>query len=330
MSARRLAHYGGLALVLLATLPDAWCQNDDAASAEPGASEPAPNLLANGGFEAVIGQAPRGWDLFLMPQEGAYGRADAEQAFEGGYAAVVHVPEPQPQHPVNNWSQNIVAPVAGKTLHLSGYIRTEQATEAAIWLQCWSVQPTRVIHAATTFDDHPMYGTREWNHVEMTVQVPPGTSFVTCRCVLRGTGTAWFDDLRVVIHEAANEEPPAAPAPATGATPAAETTRPAHHAPASDVLAARTASPPATPEFDAQAAQAAVLAATVQTNHALRQLLAEPAPGRASPEFEPLPWHSPGYPSLHPPSQAPDPLRWLNYPGGAPVFPLQWHQERRR
>lgn len=46
----------------------------------------------------------------------------------------------------------------------------------------------------------------------MDVEVPEGTDFVTLRCVLKGAGTAWFDDLAVTrVEEEKPKEADAAP-----------------------------------------------------------------------------------------------------------------------
>jgi hypothetical protein len=85
-----------------------------------------------------------------------------------------------------------------------------------------------VIDAHSTSTDMPVYGTQDWQEVSMTVDVPEGTDFVTIRCVLMGTGSAWFDDIAVTrVAEAAQPGPaakssddaaaPPAPAPAAPA-----------------------------------------------------------------------------------------------------------------
>jgi hypothetical protein len=109
----------------------------------------------------------------------------------------LHTPTPYDRDPVNNWSQNIIAEIAGQTLHLSGYIKVQEAKEGALWVQCWRRQPWGVLKAITTSTDAPIYGTKEWEQVEITLEVPQGTDFITVRCVLLGTGAAWFDDISI-------------------------------------------------------------------------------------------------------------------------------------
>ncbi len=165
----------------------------------------ADNLLANAGFEELSADRPVRWDRFVQPKPGATAML-TDQAHSGQYAVWLHTPTPYGKEPVNNWSQNILAELGGATLRVRGYIRVEDAKEAAIWLQSWRKKPWGVLGAESTSIDMPVYGTQDWQEVSMTVKVPDGTDFVTVRCVLLGTGSAWFDDLSVSRLEETGEE----------------------------------------------------------------------------------------------------------------------------
>ncbi len=156
------------------------------------------NLLANPGFEELVVDRPARWDLFVLPQDGAFGRLD-DTAHAGKHAVMLHTPLPYKKDPMNNWSQNIIAGLGGQRLQISGYIRVEEATEAALWVQCWRKRPWGVLRAVSTSEDAAIYGTRDWERVEATLDVPPGTAFLMLRCVLKGVGTAWFDDIEVTV-----------------------------------------------------------------------------------------------------------------------------------
>lgn len=163
------------------------------------------NLLANPGFESRSADQPDRWDFFVQPKPGAVARLD-NTAHTGEFSVWLHTPTPYEKEPVNNWSQNIIADFGGQTLQVSGFIRVAEAKEAALWLQCWRKSPWGVLAAASTSIDMPVYGTAEWQEVSMEVEVPEGTSFVTLRCVLLGTGSAWFDDISVSRLEPVAEE----------------------------------------------------------------------------------------------------------------------------
>ncbi len=155
-------------------------------------------LVVNPGFEELSGDLPVRWKVFVMPREGVVGKLD-RTALSGQYAIMLHTPLPYDKEPTNNWSQNIIADLGGKKLRLSGHIKTREATEAAIWVQCWRKRPLRLLKLVNTSADAPMYGTREWEEVTKEFTVPDNTDFLTVRCVLLGTGTAWFDDVDLVM-----------------------------------------------------------------------------------------------------------------------------------
>ena len=156
------------------------------------------NLLLNPGFEDGTGGQPENWSLFVMPKPGAEGRLDDQVFCEGKRAAMLRNTEAYPDEPANNWSQNIVKDLAEKTLIIGGLVKTENASGADIWLQCWRRKPWGVLHVARTGDASPVSESKDWTPVAMKVVVPKETDFVTLRCVLKGRGAAWFDDLRVL------------------------------------------------------------------------------------------------------------------------------------
>jgi len=155
------------------------------------------NLLVNPGFEAVIGNMPVRWDLFVMAQEGCYGEADENVHNEGRRSVKLHNETAYEKEPANNWSQSITTNLRNKELRVKGWIKTEAATEAALWLQCFQRSPLRILAFNSTGNPTPVYGDTDWTEVEMQVPVPNETDFVMLRCVLLGEGTAWFDGVSV-------------------------------------------------------------------------------------------------------------------------------------
>jgi hypothetical protein len=166
----------------------------------------ADNLLANGGFEQMEGAAPAQWSLFVAPMPGAEGRVDGEDPHDGAAGVMLHNPEAYGREPANNWSQNVIADLGGKRVRLTGAIRTRDATEAALWAQCCTRRPWRVLSFVTTSDTHPRYGSSDWEEVSVEFDVPDATDFIAVRCVIKGRGTAWFDSiaLREVTQENAS------------------------------------------------------------------------------------------------------------------------------
>jgi len=221
----------------------------------------AANLLSNPGFETAVAGRPAHWDLYLMPQDGALARLDSA-ARTGQYAVMLHVPMPYPEDPVNNWSQNVLGAVAGKSYRLSGYLKAQDAQDAALWVQCWRKQPLALLHTASTGHACPVYGTMDWSFAETLVNVPHGTDFLTVRCVMKGAGTVWFDDVTLRPAEA----PPAPATPPT--TPSAVPPSPAPMPPPEPPATVA----PAAPQPGAGAEESRQLR---ESNRALRRTLDE-------------------------------------------------------
>ncbi len=184
------------------------------------------NLLSNPSFEERTPDGrPRAWSSYVMPQPGAFADRDP-LAFGGSESIMLHTPEPYAQEPANNWSQVIVADLRGKSLEFSGYARTEAAGEAALWIQCFQQRPARVVAAQTSAINGALTGTSDWTRLTVSVDAPATTDFVVVRCILKGRGTAWFDELRLDVVatetpdldevtpvEASTDIPPPAPEP---------------------------------------------------------------------------------------------------------------------
>ena len=173
----------------------------------------AQNLVQNPGFEDQGAGGPLAWHLYVEPQPGSKGAPDDTTAHEGRWSVMLHNASAYAVEPANNWSQNILQPLARKTLHVSGSIKTEDATHAALWVQCFRKQPWTVLLQQSTSDVKPLSGTRDWTSVEMDVAVPGETDFVVLRCVLKGTGKAWFDDAQVAVKEELKTDTPVAERP---------------------------------------------------------------------------------------------------------------------
>lgn len=161
------------------------------------------SLLANSGFEHLdLNGEPMYWDHFVLEQTGA--RASVSDiAHSGGYSIMLYTPEPYDDEPFNNWSQNVTAKLAGKEVEISAHVKTDSVTEAAIWLQSWRRRPLRLIETATSSSETPIYGTHDWREVRFTATVPDTADVVVLRCVIRGTGSVWFDDVELRLKRGA-------------------------------------------------------------------------------------------------------------------------------
>lgn|GEM_PF-629049 len=159
------------------------------------------NLLRNPGFEDGDQGRPEGWAYFLAPADGAEAVWDETVHRSGKRSVMLHIGNPYDQEVYNNWYQHVGTLPAGKKLILSGYIRSKEVTDAALWLQCWGERSQELLRLVTTSVGYPICGTGDWTYVQTSVTPPPEMAFVTVRCVIAGTGTVWFDDIRLVAEQ---------------------------------------------------------------------------------------------------------------------------------
>jgi len=170
--------------------------------------------LSNTGFEDMHDSMPADWKVFVAPQPGATGELDSDHSFEGRNSIRLHIPTPYSVEPANNWSQPLPIESTGVRVRISAHIKTQDATEAAIWLQCFKRDPWMVLKQVTSSTDSPVYGTMNWTPVEFETLIPRGTDYAMIRCVLKGHGTAWFDNVTV---DMANSSPKKSATPANAA-----------------------------------------------------------------------------------------------------------------
>lgn len=172
--------------------------------------------LSNTGFEELDGAIPASWKVFVAPQPGATGEVVSEDPFDGRNCVQLHTPSPYNVEPANNWSQSVPLERTGVRVRVRGHIKTKNATEAAIWLQCFRRDPWMVLKQVSSSTESPVHNTTSWTPVEFEAIIPKATDFAMIRCVLKGHGTAWFDNVSVTpvdepeprpIETAARETP---------------------------------------------------------------------------------------------------------------------------
>ncbi|MCC6144243.1 MAG: hypothetical protein IT368_10600, partial [Candidatus Hydrogenedentes bacterium] len=142
----------------------------------------ADNLLGNPGFEETVNQRPAAWDVYLQDAAVSLARVDGA-AQSGAWSAMIQNALPYDQEPYNNWSQNVVQKLGGQRLRVAASVRTENVGGAALWVQCWQERPLRVLRIADTSEATPISGTHDWQALSLYFTPPPGTDFLTVRCV---------------------------------------------------------------------------------------------------------------------------------------------------
>jgi hypothetical protein len=232
------------------------------------------DLLTNTGFETLDGDLPSGWKVFVAPQPGATGHVVSTDPFDGSRCVQLHIPTPYAVEPANNWSQPLQLERGGVRVRVSGHIKTKDATEAAIWLQCFQRDPWVVLKQVSSSTDSPVYGTMNWTPVAFETLIPESTDFAMIRCVLKGHGSAWFDNVSVTPigdDEPADRETPiqtaAAEKPVEAPSPVPESISPREEKP--------VAAPGDNPALDARAKEEQLRESNEALVEQLRQLQAE-------------------------------------------------------
>ena len=142
-------------------------------------------------FESVINGMPADWENFgsaaymISPDSAVVknGRYSASIIQKGGadYKA---------------WSYKIPANYDGKSITLSGYIKTDSVTDgyAGLWMR---------LDPSIAFDNmssRGVKGTTEWTKYEITLKMDPDkTTAIVVGGLLVGKGKVWIDDLKVTI-----------------------------------------------------------------------------------------------------------------------------------
>ncbi|HEX8522855.1 MAG TPA: DNRLRE domain-containing protein [Tepidisphaeraceae bacterium] len=158
------------------------------------AADPAP-LLNNGGAEQGKKGEPSLWSAASVPADGLKLARDEQEKHSGSYSLMIENRHTYDQQVSNNWAQDINTPPTGKSLRLSGWIKTADADAANICLQCWDTTGEKLLAIAST---SVVKGDQDWTRLTTRpVAVPQATAVITVRAALTGKGKAWFDDIEV-------------------------------------------------------------------------------------------------------------------------------------
>src|SRR5207247_6627639 len=88
--------------------------------------------------------------------------------------------------------------VAGKTVHYTGYIKTEGITRgyAGLWFRA---NDASGIVAFDNMQDRGATGTTDWKQYVIELPVDASATSVVFGMLMPGDGKAWFDDLAIEI-----------------------------------------------------------------------------------------------------------------------------------
>jgi erythromycin esterase len=142
---------------------------------------------------------PIGW---IINPQGYQIALDSEQHFAGGFSLRsrwADAPMPASGRRFSNGAEIVpMSMVAGRRLHLTGYIRTEDITTgyAGFWMRVDG--PTGIISLDNMSSRGPT-GTTPWTRYELEMAVDSGATQAIFGFLHPGNGTAWFDSLTIEV-----------------------------------------------------------------------------------------------------------------------------------
>lgn len=162
------------------------------------------NLVVNPGIEETDDEhkdEPFYWFKAHVAAPGLEMRRVTEVARAGKAALLISNSHRYDEAVSNNWAQTVPYQLAGRTVRVSGWVRTENAEHVNICVQGWADLANMPSFGSTEV----IKGTQDWKRVQSKpVRLSPSVTMVTVRAALTGTGKAWFDEITL---ELADDEP---------------------------------------------------------------------------------------------------------------------------
>jgi hypothetical protein len=156
------------------------------------------NLLENPDFEDGSNGLPDCWDkgyyIYSAPAEFSWSMAEKHS---GSRSAMIR--NERDDGIVYSWLQTVVGDFEGKTLRISGWIKTKSIDSdgaSGISVQFWDEDSNQI---GDNIETKELTGTNVWQKYSATFEVPEGTTKLMIRNYLYGTGMIWFDDLVLEI-----------------------------------------------------------------------------------------------------------------------------------
>ncbi len=83
----------------------------------------------------------------------------------------------------------------GKRLRLSGYLRSRDATSAAMWMRIDGA--SQRVAGFDNMSDRPLQGTTDWKRCDIVLDVPESAKLIAFGFLLEGKGEVLADDFRL-------------------------------------------------------------------------------------------------------------------------------------
>lgn len=156
------------------------------------------NILLNSGFEIKIDDDPAYWYKAMIYADNLSMILDDSIYYNGSQSASISNTHVYDVNVSNNWAQTIKVVPVDRVIELSGLIKTIDAENVVMVIQCWD-DDNNMAGFATTQTQNNINGTNDWKMYNTSVLVPSNTENIIVRLALTGTGQVWFDDVTLVV-----------------------------------------------------------------------------------------------------------------------------------
>ena len=163
-----------------------------------GCVEQGENLLLNSGFEEGSNDIPTSWFKAIVPADNLTMLWDDTVVYNGSRSVGIINYHDYINDTCNNWAQEIEDLPIGRTIEISGWIKTINSEDVGMIIQCLD-EEYNFVGANSTETFNPINGTNDWNFYKSSVFVPLKTNKIIVRLFLCGTGEAWFDDVKLIV-----------------------------------------------------------------------------------------------------------------------------------
>jgi len=167
------------------------------------------NMLLNHGFEKGGAQGVSSWSTsaslsLFWADRGAKKAAFAwdDKIFFNGAHSVSITNAGGKEPGILSWRQNISTFPVGTRLMLTGYVKTEAVRGDGASIAIRGLRELKKeIFSASSDTSFNLTGTKDWSMVRVYASVSKETEEIQILCQLDGMGTAWFDELSLVVSK---------------------------------------------------------------------------------------------------------------------------------
>lgn len=162
-----------------------------------------PGGFVNGGFEDVDGKGPLGWTASAV--DAMHRVSVVEEGAPEGRRCIKAEVDEAAEPTWFSYTQSGIPVHPGEKIRLCVKLRGENVKKgyAGWYVHAGNSKKGDILNKVFTHKG----GTFGWETLEMNVVIPPNCERMAVGSVLRGTGRAWFDDLRIERGEATAVQP---------------------------------------------------------------------------------------------------------------------------